>query len=189
MKSVILSGISACDMQEAFSRYRGVVDTKVGYVNSEIENPTMEEIKSGEAGAALGVKVTYNPNKIDICDVLSLYFSMLRPRSEKSREEQARDLNRSCIFYFAGEDIIQIEYYVKFMQNKGVKAIATTGEMVVNDTKRDGPEPRYLYVNYTKALNFLELPEEEQHYLRKHPEASKEIDLEALARDGIIASN
>lgn len=189
MKSVILSGISVYDMQEAFSRYRGVIDTKVGYVNSEIENSSIEELKSGAAGAALGVKVSYNPNKIDILDVLSLYFNMLRPRSEKSREEQARDLNRSCIFYFAGEDIIQIEYYVKFMQNKGVKAIATTGEMVVNDTKRDGPEPRYLYVNYTKALNFLELPEEEQHYLRKHPEAPKEIDLEALARDGIIASN
>ncbi|MDO4179084.1 MAG: peptide-methionine (S)-S-oxide reductase [Phascolarctobacterium sp.] len=187
MKSIILSGISVYDLQEAFSRYKGVVDTKVGYVNSDIQKPSLEELKSGKTGAALGVKITYNPNKIDICDILALYFKMLRPKDEKTREEQARDLKRSCIFYYSGEDVMQIEYYVKFMQNRGVQSIATTGEMLVNDTKREGPEPRYLYVNYVKAVNFIEAPEEEQNYLRKNPDAPREIDLDALAEDGFIA--
>ena len=56
MKDLYLSGGSFYGIQEVFSRVKGVVDTKAGYANSSMENPTKDDVDKGLAGAVECVK-------------------------------------------------------------------------------------------------------------------------------------
>ena len=49
-----------------FQQVRGVTNTVVGYANGTIEKPSYKEVITGKTGFAETVKVTYNPDIVDL---------------------------------------------------------------------------------------------------------------------------
>ena len=60
---------------------RGVESTQVGYANSNVANPSYEQVCSGKTNAAETVKVVYDPKTVDLNLLLDLYFKTIDPTS------------------------------------------------------------------------------------------------------------
>ena len=61
-----------------FKQIRGVLATEVGYANGKLSKaPSYEQVSTGDTGFAETVKVTYNPQLIDLNQLLDLYFKII----------------------------------------------------------------------------------------------------------------
>lgn len=96
-----------------------------------------------------GVEVTYNPKKQDICGVLEAYFAVVDPFAK-----QELPLQQSAVFYASGEDLIQLDYYARFLQSRGREPIAALGNLIVNDTMSQKTETRPLQLRFGRVQEF-----------------------------------
>ena len=83
----------------------GIIDTEVGYVNANIENPSYEDVCTGATNAAEAVKVTYDADVISPSLLLQAY--LLMKRSDKrpgccSRSSFASNMSVSNSSTFCG---------------------------------------------------------------------------------------
>jgi peptide-methionine (S)-S-oxide reductase len=76
------------------------VNTTVGYMGGGLENPTYEQVSTGETGHAETVLIEYDPKKVSYEDLLKLFWSM-HDYTQLNRQGLDRGSNyRSAIFYF-----------------------------------------------------------------------------------------
>lgn len=180
MKKIYLASDSFRDLEEVMARMPGIRETQVGYVNPSSE-ATEAEIKAGKTDAAECVCVSYNPNFVDITSILSLYFKIINPYVVPDSPK-----HRTGVYYESWEDLIQIEYYFRFLTTRGMEPVTTDSNIVMNDSVTRGIERRPLLTELGKLQCFVPAPEEEQRYLQKHAEVSSKYDLAALQADGLI---
>lgn len=64
-------------------------------------------------------------------------------------------LEQAAVIYKAAEDVPQIEYYARFMQNRGAEPGAALGNMILNDTMPEENELRRVQINYGRLQEFL----------------------------------
>ncbi len=136
MKELYLAGKCAV-LQEAFTGVRGV-----------------EGIFPGTAVAQdglllSGARIDYNPKKVDIGGILSIYFENVDPYA--IADEPAE---QAGIVYSSGEDIPQIEYYMRFLQSRGAEPGAALGSLILNDSITPGREIRQLQVRFGRLQKF-----------------------------------
>lgn len=114
----------------------------------------VEEVHAGVAVATdgqelKGVQLLYNPKKQDICGVLEAYFAAVDPFAVA--EDPAL---QAAVFYSSGEDVMQLEYYARFLQSRGHEPGAALGNLIVNDSITPGQEIRPLQVRYGRLRSF-----------------------------------
>lgn len=66
-------------LELAYQRLPGVLSTSVGYANGTKEDPTYQEVCSGETGHAEAVQVTYNPKAVGYEQLLKLFWDRIDP--------------------------------------------------------------------------------------------------------------
>ncbi len=182
MKELYLAGGPYYGIQEVFSRIRGVTDTVAGFANSRKEKPTKEEVASGNTGAVECVKVVYNPKKIDITSLLSLFFTIINPYTDGIQGKCSGPQYRTGIYYTSAEDTFQITYYMSYIKSRGAGRGLSTDAVVLNEIRKNFlPE---VQTEVKKLENFYEAAEEEQYYLKKHPETYSPIDIKLLEESG-----
>ena len=78
----------------------GVIYTRVGYQGGNVENPTYEQISTGQTGHAEVVEVTYNPELISYTELITFFLTQGHDATQLNR--QGVDVGtqyRSVIFY------------------------------------------------------------------------------------------
>ena len=93
---------------------------------------------------------------------------------------------RSGIYYTSKEDVPQISYFLVFLQNRGVAHQMTDNALVVNEFEGEGKVRPKVRTEMKELVNFYPAVEEEQHYLRSHPDAYTPIDIHLLEELKII---
>lgn len=63
LKTIYFAGGCFWGIEGYMERIYGVYDATSGYANGKTENPTYEEVSTGETGHAETVKVQYEPKK------------------------------------------------------------------------------------------------------------------------------
>ncbi|MGV1021250.1 peptide-methionine (R)-S-oxide reductase MsrB [Empedobacter falsenii] len=99
-----------------FQQVRGVTNTVVGYANGTIEKPSYKEVITGKTGFAETVKVTYNPDIVDLGLLIDLYFKTIDPTS---LDKQGNDLGtqyRTGIYYTNPTDSKLIDQKLKDLE-------------------------------------------------------------------------
>ena len=138
MKELYLAGKIA-ELLAAFEGMKGVEEVVAGRAKA-----------SGELEVKC-VRVQYNPKKTDICELLKKYFN-----EGVNPYIIAEDpLEQAAVIYKAAEDVPQIEYYARFMQNRGAEPGAALGNMILNDTMPEENELRRVQINYGRLQEFL----------------------------------
>ena len=188
MKELYLSGGPYYILQEVFSRLDGVTETHAGLASYQAEELLKDNTNLNNNVNVECVKVIYNPKKLDITNILKLYFKVVDPYSLDMQGKSAGLCYRPYVYYTQGEDLVQIEYYFRFMQLKGKEPIASLSDVIVNDTIKKSGEMRKWQAEYKKLVSFKEASETEQFYLRKNPvnEVSVYVDFKALEDEGSI---
>ena len=71
--------------EKCFWKLPGVVTTSVGYAGGDKSNPTYYEVCSGLTGHSEVVRVIWNKSKIDISDLLKMFWSVITPHKKIGR--------------------------------------------------------------------------------------------------------
>lgn len=181
MKYLYLAGPDVRDLEEVFSYAYGVEETSIGMVTGIAPKAIVEYAKPIIPDPAQCVRVGFNPKKVDVTSIISLYFKLINPYLLHIDISK-----RTGVYYESGEDLMQIEMYFRFLQGRGGEPPTNGNSVILNDSYTPGVERRELLTELAKMKSFELAPENEQHYLAKHPEAAHKYDLAALRADGLI---
>ena len=98
-KTIYLAGGCFWGTEHLMELVDGVVDTEVGYANGVVENPSYEQVCTGDTGAAETVKVTYDDDKVALSTLLRLYFRSIDPLSLNRQGNDCGTQYRTGIYY------------------------------------------------------------------------------------------
>lgn len=186
VKDLYLAGGPYYGVQEVFSRIKGVVETTAGFANSSVPNPRKEDVENGKVQAVECVKVTYNPKKIDIGTLLSVFFTIVNPYTDGIQGKCTGPHYRTGIYYVSGEDTPQITYYMAYYQNRGNSRPMSESCLVFNEYENEKNIRPPIRTEARRLENFYAAPEEEQYFLRKNPDTYSPIDIKLLEETGTL---
>jgi methionine-S-sulfoxide reductase len=82
----------------AFQRVPGVLKTQVGYTQGVTKDPTYEEVCSGASGHAEAVLVEYQPERVSIGELLTVFWDIHDPTTPNRQGNDAGTQYRSGIY-------------------------------------------------------------------------------------------
>ena len=86
-------------VEAVFSSIPGVASVQVGYSNGFTENPTYEQVCSGDTGYAEVAQIQYNPTLISFDQILEHFFATHDPTTLNKQGADHGTQYRSGIFY------------------------------------------------------------------------------------------
>ena len=155
-KTIHLAGGCFWGLEAYFERIPGVVDAVSGYANGKTKNPSYEDVSHRGTGHAETVKVTYDPERISLDDILRYYFRVVDPTSLNQQGNDRGVQYRSGVYYTDPAERATIEKAFAEEQKKHQKPL------VVESLPLD---------------NFYEAEEYHQDYLAKNPNGYCHIDI------------
>jgi methionine-S-sulfoxide reductase len=148
LKEIYLAGGCFWGTEKYLSNINGIVKTDVGYANGNTENPSYEEVCHKNTGHAETVHVGYDPAKIRLQFILSLYYDVINPTSINRQGGDTGSQYRTGIYYVDSADLNVIQDSIAELQTKHDKPIA---------------------IEVLPLLNYYPAEEYHQKYLDKHP--------------------
>lgn len=118
MKKIYLAGGCFWGLEKYMSLTLGVTDTEVGYANGNTENPTYEQVCTGDTGHAETVEVTYDPHKVSLRFLLRMFFDAIDPVAVDRQGNDVGKQYRSGIYYTDPEDLAVIESEITTLETK-----------------------------------------------------------------------
>ena len=101
-KATFAGGCFWC-MEPPFENLDGVVDVVPGYTGGQIENPTYEQVSSGNTGHLEAVQITYDPSKIDYGKLVEVFWTQIDPTDEGGQFVDRGSQYKTAIFYHDDE--------------------------------------------------------------------------------------
>ncbi|MDG1889512.1 MAG: peptide-methionine (S)-S-oxide reductase MsrA [Flavobacteriaceae bacterium] len=110
MNSIIyLGGGCFWCIESVFKKVKGVLSITPGYMGGDIPNPTYEEVCEGYTNHVEVVKVEYD-NKINISQILSIFFVVHDPTSINRQGADVGTQYRSAIFCNSKERPLIVDF-------------------------------------------------------------------------------
>lgn len=97
--SIVLGGGCFWCVEAIFKKVKGVRSVQSGYSGGEIENPTYEQVCTGESGFAEVVKVEFDEDIISLEEVLQIFLKTHDPTTLNRQGNDVGPQYRSAIFY------------------------------------------------------------------------------------------
>lgn len=161
MKKIILAGGCFWGVEAYFDNIDGVISTKVGYANGNVDNPTYEMVCKLETGFAEACNIEYDEKVLTLSKLLEYYWKVVDPTILNRQGHDIGTQYRTGIYYFNEEDLEEILKSKDEEQKKYDKPIVTEVDPV---------------------RNFFDAEEYHQKYLDKNPTGYCHIPKELLGR-------
>jgi peptide-methionine (S)-S-oxide reductase len=145
-KKAYIAGGCFWGMEDLFRTRKGILDTEVGYIGGENDNPTYRN----HPGHAEGIEITYDTRQTSFKEILDYFFRIHNPTT---LDRQGNDIGasyRSAIFF----------------QNEEEKSTAEEVIAIVNDSKKWDGEIATTLEPFTP---FWAAEPEHQDYLVRKP--------------------
>lgn len=97
-KAIFAGGCFWC-MEAVFQETEGVISVVSGYAGGEKENPTYEEVISGNTGHYETVEIIYDPKKISYKELLEIFWRNIDPVDESGQFVDKGSQYKTAIFY------------------------------------------------------------------------------------------
>lgn len=82
-----------------FQSLRGVLKVEPGYCGGRTNNPTYQQVCTGETGHAEVIQVTFNPSEISYSDLLEVFFNTHDPTTLNRQGADVGTQYRSVVFF------------------------------------------------------------------------------------------
>jgi len=133
-------------VEEAFQNIAGVVDTRVGYSGGHTEEPSYEQVCTGDTGHAEVVEVTYDSTAISYKELVKAFFKLHDPTQENGQGPDIGEQYRSAIFFLTPQQ-------------------ESTAHAVVEEISKNYEKD--IQTEMTQAGPFYEAEEYHQEYFKK----------------------
>lgn len=104
LKEIWLAGGCFWGVEAYMRRVFGVAATTVGYANGKTENPTYQEVCYMGTGHAETVHVKYDPERINLENLLGRFFQIIDPTSFNRQGGDVGSQYRTGIYYKNPDD-------------------------------------------------------------------------------------
>ncbi|AZS50894.1 peptide-methionine (S)-S-oxide reductase MsrA [Entomomonas moraniae] len=129
LTSVILGMGCFWGVERLLWQQKGVWGTAVGYAGGDVDNPTYQQVCSGDTGHAEVVLVVYDPMMIDFNDLLTLFWENHDPTQGMRQGNDVGSQYRSVIYCTCDEQLqaslLSKQQYQQQLTLKGYTAITT----------------------------------------------------------------
>lgn len=133
-------------MEEAFDEVSGVVSTTSGYTGARVENPTYEQVSSGNTGHIESVQVIFDPKVVSYDQLLQTFWHNVDPTDDEGQ------------FCDRGSQYVS----VIFVRNERQRGLAEA-------SKRELESTRSFVTPIRPATTFWPAEEYHQDYYEKNP--------------------
>jgi methionine-S-sulfoxide reductase len=113
-EKAVFAGGCFWGIQYYFDQVPGVISTKVGYTGGDKQNPTYEEVCSGDTGHTEALEIIFDPNKVSYTDLLKHFFLVHDPTRSDGQGFDVGNNYRPVVFYVSEEQ-----------KNQAVESIAS----------------------------------------------------------------
>jgi len=103
METITLAGGCFWCTEAIFSQLKGVEKVTPGYSGGKIDNPTYEQVSTGESGHAESVQIVFDPKVLSLEKLLYVFFKLHDPTELNRQGADVGTQYRSAIF-FANEN-------------------------------------------------------------------------------------
>ncbi len=148
-KATFAGGCFWC-MEHPFEKLEGVMDVISGYTGGHKDNPTYEEVCTGQTGHLEGVQITFDPSKITYSKLLEAFWRQIDPTDPIGQFVDKGTQYKTAIFY----------------HNQEQKALAGKSKA---DLDRSGKYNAPIVTNIIKASKFFKAEDYHQDYHKKNP--------------------
>lgn len=118
MKATFGAGCFWC-IEPAFQKINGVLSTSVGYAGGSFENPTYEDVCTGQTGHAEVVQVEYDASKTSYDELLNVFWNNHDPTTLNRQGPDIGEQYRSAIFFHTPEQESTARASKEKLQNSG----------------------------------------------------------------------
>lgn len=159
LREIYFAGGCFWGVEAYFAQIPGVEDVTVGYANGTTENPTYQQVCSGETGHAETAHVLYDPHKVSLKTLAEHFFRIINPLSVNQQGNDVGSQYRTGIFYTDPADRKLLEGVWDAEQEKYSVPLAT---------------------QLLPLSNYYLAEEYHQDYLKKNPGGYCHIDFSSL---------
>jgi peptide-methionine (S)-S-oxide reductase len=99
MEIAVFAGGCFWCTEAVFKRLKGVEEVESGYSGGRTENPTYEEVSSGETGHAEAIRVKFDPEIITYGQLVEIFLKLHDPTTLNQQGADTGEQYRSAIFY------------------------------------------------------------------------------------------
>ena len=103
-----------------FMRLTGVEEVISGYSGGSVENPTYEQVSTGNTGHAESIQITYDPAKVSYDDLLEVFWKTHDPTTKDRQGYDIGPQYRSVVFYHDAEQKKLAESYKNKLEDEGI---------------------------------------------------------------------
>ncbi len=97
--TAVLGGGCFWCTEAVYKRVKGILHVEPGYSGGWLENPSYEDVKTGQTGHAEVIKITFNPAEISFDEILDIFFSTHDPTQAHRQGADTGSQYRSVIFW------------------------------------------------------------------------------------------
>jgi peptide-methionine (S)-S-oxide reductase len=148
LQTITLGGGCFWCLEAVYELVDGVAAVESGYSNGHVPNPTYEQVCGGDTGHVEVVKVTYDPERITLREVLEIFFHIHDPTTLNRQGNDTGTQYRSGIYFESPEQ-------ERVAREVLAEANAAHGGRVVTELKP--------LADYSKAEAY------HQHYFVRNP--------------------
>lgn len=137
------------------------IKTKVGYLNSLIDNPTYSQVCSKVTNAVEAVEIEYDDSQISLKEIFDVLFLIIDPTSLNKQGNDCGTQYRTGIYSTDINDIQEAKKYIESVSKNYDKPIV---------------------VETLILQNFYDAEEYHQNYLIKNPNGYCHIDMDLVKK-------
>ena len=133
-KAYFAGGCFWC-MEPPFEALDGVIEATSGYMGGTVENPTYEEVCTGETGHAEVVEVLFDPSIISYAELLEVFWRNIDPTALNYQFADVGSQYRTEIFTVGEEQ--------NSLAQESKKALANSGKFTKDIVTAISPAPEF----------------------------------------------
>ncbi|HEY6251055.1 MAG TPA: peptide-methionine (S)-S-oxide reductase MsrA [Candidatus Angelobacter sp.] len=146
----ILGGGCFWCLEAVFDRLDGVKSVESGYMGGRIDNPTYQQVCSGNTGHVEVVRVTFDPQELSYRDLLEVFFTIHDPTTVDRQGNDVGTQYRSVVFYTSEQQ-------------------RQTAEQVIVEMNAARQWPNPIVTRVEPAKKFFEAEDYHQEYYANNP--------------------
>ena len=102
-ETITLAGGCFWCVEAVYERVKGVTQVESGYSNGHAPSPSYEQVCSGTTGHAEVVRVSFDPDRISLREVLEIFFVVHDPTQLNRQGNDVGTQYRSAIYFHTPE--------------------------------------------------------------------------------------
>ncbi|HVY72884.1 MAG TPA: peptide-methionine (S)-S-oxide reductase MsrA [Candidatus Paceibacterota bacterium] len=118
-ETIVFGGGCFWCTEAVFLMLKGVVSVEPGYAGGHIDNPTYEQVCTGETGHIEVIRIVYEPDKIAFEELLRVFFGSHDPTTPNRQGNDVGPQYNSAIFYTTERQKEKAEHYISVLNKAG----------------------------------------------------------------------